>query len=65
MSQGKEHGERVRERENLNQAPRSVQSLTQGSIPQPWNHDLNLIQDLDTQLGHLVAPAVPFNEYLW
>ena len=29
------------ERESFKQAPRSVQSLMQDSIPQPWDHDLS------------------------
>ena len=36
--------ERERERENLKQAPRSVWSPTQGSIPQSWDHDLSRSQ---------------------
>ena len=37
------------ERENLKQAPHSAQSLTQGSIPQPWVHDLSQNQELEAQ----------------
>ena len=33
--------ERERERESLKQAPCSAQSLIQGSIPGPWDHDLS------------------------
>ena len=37
-----------KEKENLKQAPCSVQSPTQGSIPQPRDHDLSKNQELGT-----------------
>ena len=40
---------RGRERDNPKQAPHSVQSLTQGSIIPPWDHDLSQNQELDVQ----------------
>ena len=36
--------QREREKENLKQAPCSVQSLTQGLIPQPWDHQESVAQ---------------------
>ena len=39
--EGGRQGEREIEKENLKQAPCSVQSLMQGSIPRPWDHDLS------------------------
>ena len=33
--------ERMRERENPKQAPHSAWGLMQGSVPRPWDHDLN------------------------
>ena len=42
-------GQRERKRENLQQAPHSTWSLMQGSIPQPWDHDLSQNQELDAQ----------------
>ena len=42
-------GEGQRERQNLTQTPRSVQSLTQGWIPRPWDHDLSQNQKSDTR----------------
>ena len=41
--------EREKEKENLKQAPHSVQSLTQGWIPQSWDHDLSQNQEWDVQ----------------
>ena len=38
-----------RGRENLKQAPCSVQSLTRGLIPWPWDHDLSWNQGSDAQ----------------
>ena len=40
---------REREKENLKQAPPSGRSLMQGSIPQPWDHDLSQNQELGAQ----------------
>ena len=37
------------ERQNLKMVPCSAQSLTQGSIPQPWDQDLSWNQELDAQ----------------
>ena len=37
------------ERENPKQAPRSAQSSMRGSIPRPWDRDLNPDQALDAQ----------------
>ena len=45
--------ERGREKENTKQAPCSVQSLMQSSIPRPWDHDLRQNQELSTQLTEL------------
>ena len=45
------------ERDNLKQAPCSVQSPTQGSIPQPWDHNLKRNQESDAQLTE--PPQVP------
>ena len=42
-------GEGERKRENIKQPPHSVQSLTQGLIPRPWDHDLSRNQELDAQ----------------
>ena len=67
-------GERMREREreteteteteNLKQVPCSAQSWVWGSIPQPWDHDLNRNQESDAQLTE--PPGAPekksFNE---
>ena len=39
----------ARGREILKQVPHSVQSPMWGSIPQPWDHDLSLNQESDTQ----------------
>ena len=49
MSRGEAEKERRtdRQRENLKQAPRSVQSLAQGLIPPPWDHDLSQNQESD------------------
>ena len=41
--------ERDRDRD-LKQAPLSAQSPMWGSIPQPWDHDLNQSQESDTEL---------------
>ena len=41
--------ERERERGNLKQAAHLVWSLTQGSIPQPWDHDLSPNQESGAQ----------------
>ena len=38
------------QRDNLEQAPHSAQSLMWGSIPQPWDQDLRRNQDSDAQL---------------
>ena len=43
-------GQGQRERENLEQAPCSAQSMMQGLIPWPWDHDLSRNQELDAQL---------------
>ena len=45
-------------RENLKQAPCSVWSLTQASVPWPWDHDLSRNQESDTQLTE--PPRCPF-----
>ena len=37
------------ERENLKKAPCSALSLTQGSIPRPWDHNLSRNQELNAQ----------------
>ena len=42
--------QRQRDRENLKQVPHSAQSLTQGLIPRPWDHDLSQNQESYTQL---------------
>ena len=42
-------GERQRERQNLKQAPYSERSLTWGSVPQVWEHDLSRNQESDAQ----------------
>ena len=53
QSKGERQREREGERENLKQAPCSAQSLTWGSIPRSWDHDLSQDQDSDAQ------PTVP------
>ena len=40
---------RRRGRETLKQPPCSARSLMRGSIPQPWDHDLNRNRESDTQ----------------
>ena len=51
-------GERGRERQRKNpkQAPLSAQSPTQGSIPQPRDHDLSRNQEPDAQPEPLWLP---------
>ena len=50
MWRGKEEGG-GRRRGNLKQAPHfSAPSLMPGLIPRPWDHDLSLNQEVDTQL---------------
>lgn len=50
MRRGKEKGG-GRRRGNLKQAPHfSAPSLMPGLIPRPWDHDLSLNQEVDTQL---------------
>ena len=44
------------ERENPKQIPLWVPSLTQGSIPGPWDHDLSLRQTFN-QLSHPGTPV--------
>ena len=48
---GGAEGERNRQtdRHNPKQAPCSSWSLTRGSIPRPWDHDLSRNQESDTQ----------------
>ena len=46
---GERETEFERQNENLKQAACSAHSLTQGLIPQPWDHDLSGNQELDTQ----------------
>ena len=43
-------GEGQRERENIKQATCSSWRQSQGSILQPWDHEMNQNQDSDTQV---------------
>ena len=52
-----------KEKENLKQAPRSAQSLTQGSILWPWDHDLSWNQELDTEPTEPLR--LPFLNFIW
>ena len=50
MRGGREReGGREGGREGIKQVPLSAQSLMWGSIPRPWDHDLNRNQELYTQ----------------
>ena len=63
--QVKGEGEERRKRGNLTQAPCSVPSPTQGSIPQPWDHNLSQNQESDAQETDLPQAShdfILFNE---
>ena len=59
--------ERERERKNLKQAPCSVWSLMQGSVSQPWDHNLSWSQDSGAQTTELPGWLWEFlhSWYVW
>ena len=52
-------GKGQKEREDLKQAPRSVQSLTRGLIPRPWDRDLSRNQEANSQQTERPRRPIP------